>query len=1455
MDTLANPETINSPWGTGYGPSAMARDSGQFFAGQYYQEEICRLNPSSGSIQATHGTSERNSYRHNGIDAVDGKVWYSGYDTPRNRIHCMDGTSGDLLTSREVSGWDESAYIYDVSFANSTQCWMLTYNVKGDSKRWAHLVDLSAGARFSRSTGNGSVSAGGTGTIDVSLNTTGLAIGLYPVALDFTSNDPDEPGYQKTIYFLVHEDAPNNPPVASAGPDQTREIPGVTAPFILDLTGAGSSDPDGDPLHMSWSYTDTGEPVVVSDKGLTELGDGVHRLTLTVHDYRGGTNTDEKVITVNANTPMSGWPQYGGPTRNHVSTETGWLENWPPIERWRLKAGFGYGHPVINDGCLYVHRSTDGMHQPQVRCYDLREAALLWASDDVIEGAADWDHGLMFGWVQATPAVDERYVYTYNNGAIAAAWDRYTGSNIWSTATYNLGNTSEHCGRGSSPLVEGDLVIVQRTALNKHTGELVWKTSSQSWHGWSWGLDWDNRRWFVYNGRMTDALTGEQDITLGSPLGRGSMGPVLYGDNAIYDVKGVRPIGAASDTWSNSDSTLMYTSPVIEGDYAYICHCSQYRSMHGDMRCIRLTDGQEMWVNRRTYGATVADGKLLSSTYYGGIEVAACGPSGYDLEGRAKVKIDGLNIGDYGAPPVMVDKRLYVQCRQHWIVCLDTAYSAPVVSNADGAEWDAVTGSAKLTGILMNTGGRPPTVSVYWGRSDGGTNAGAWEHCETLGPRDVGAFATAVAGLERNRQYFYRCFAANTEGGGWAAETEAFSTYAESTVDLSRGLLLHWPLDETSGGWAADVSGHGNHGECIGLSDSAWIDGTLGGGIALEGDPRVRCARLSQRLREQWTVSFWFNVSGEGQLARLSYDEREQGESSASPQTVTYNRKTIKVRGWDGTTSPDEGQWKHCVLTQNGDDRTVYYNGKRHYDWVEPEKTFRTIAFGGAAFKLDDVRVYRRALNAEEIYRLYSLGIAGGAWSAHESSVGGSADDAQEDAGGNVTLDGAVLELGEDAAGGATIVGLRFPGLAIPRGATIVRADVQFESAATDTNAARFSIRGWAQDNAAPFTAQSALLSTAPLTAAGVPWTVAPWEAGACGPPQKTPDLGAIVQELVDRAGWSNGQAVALLIIADTSLGQEGRRRAVSADASSGLAARLEVAWVDVRDLDRDGLPDCWERSAARRPAGECDIAGDEDNDGAANWREYFFGTAADDPGDKSALSLRTLPDGRVVAVIDGKAACGPGYEGLNRYYTLGRLDTLPGGTVDATQTVWVEDFSLPDGTTTDAGTTAWTVDGTAGGLLCVTNGSFWCEKTTGEVAWISEPIAVAWTKVSITADIASDGKALDSTDYIRVFYSLNGGMEQLIGERYDNFNGNNPVTLSVDGLLAESLQIIVRVRCDRIGERYRFDNVKVSRQTRAAWPAVPAVSNVLVETDRIIEYTNNTPAKTGFYRLKTKLE
>jgi hypothetical protein len=74
-------------------------------------------------------------------------------------------------------------------------------------------------------------------------------------------------------------------------------------------------------------------------------------------------------------------------------------------------------------------------------------------------------------------------------------------------------------------------------------------------------------------------------------------------------------------------------------------------------------------------------------------------------------------------------------------------------------------------------------------------------------------------------------------------------------------------------------------------------------------------------------------------------------------------------------------------------------------------------------------------------------GLAGGpalAVAVAESRVAASADDAEETSAGSVSIIGTDLELGWD--GAPQTLGTRFPGLAVPQGATVREAWVQFET-------------------------------------------------------------------------------------------------------------------------------------------------------------------------------------------------------------------------------------------------------------------------------------------------------------------------------------------------------------------------------------------------------------------------
>ncbi|MEM7392180.1 MAG: DUF2341 domain-containing protein, partial [Verrucomicrobiota bacterium] len=109
---------------------------------------------------------------------------------------------------------------------------------------------------------------------------------------------------------------------------------------------------------------------------------------------------------------------------------------------------------------------------------------------------------------------------------------------------------------------------------------------------------------------------------------------------------------------------------------------------------------------------------------------------------------------------------------------LNTAYrhpDEPVIDNSIGAS--GVTDSdAALNGTLLTVGSPPTAVSVYWGPTDGGTNAAAWSNVLALGVQGEGALSVGISGLSEETTYYYRYAASNAFREVWAPDSAAFTT-------------------------------------------------------------------------------------------------------------------------------------------------------------------------------------------------------------------------------------------------------------------------------------------------------------------------------------------------------------------------------------------------------------------------------------------------------------------------------------------------------------------------------------------------------------------------------------------------------------------------------------------------------------------------------------------------------
>ena len=169
--------------------------------------------------------------------------------------------------------------------------------------------------------------------------------------------------------------------------------------------------------------------------------------------------------------------------------------------------------------------------------------------------------------------------------------------------------------------------------------------------------------------------------------------------------------------------------------------------------------------------------------------------------------------------------------------------------------------------------------------------------------------------------------------------------------------------------------------------------------------------------------------------------------------------------------------------------------------------------------------------------------------------VASSADDAEEYSPSEpVRIDSTDLELIEDG-NSRQVVGMRFTNVTIPAGAIILSATLTLATDEPASSATTLIVAGEAIGDAAPFTTTVHNLSSRSLTATRVHWQAVPaWN--VAGEEQQSPSLAPLVQEVVNRADWSSGHALAFVITG------EGKRVAKAFDGHPTAAPRLDITYV-----------------------------------------------------------------------------------------------------------------------------------------------------------------------------------------------------------------------------------------------------------------------------------------------------
>jgi outer membrane protein assembly factor BamB len=182
------------------------------------------------------------------------------------------------------------------------------------------------------------------------------------------------------------------------------------------------------------------------------------------------------------------WPQWQGPNRNAVSSESGLLKTWPkdgPPLAWRIKGvGGGDGAPSIAAGQIFGMGNRGG--EEVVWALSEKDGNELWATP--LGAAVEQRMPQGKEGPGCTPTVDGDRLYVLGMGGSLVCLQADDGKIIWRRSlTEDFGGRAPTWSYRESPLIDGDKVVctpggedAMMVALNKLTGETVWKTQAPS---------------------------------------------------------------------------------------------------------------------------------------------------------------------------------------------------------------------------------------------------------------------------------------------------------------------------------------------------------------------------------------------------------------------------------------------------------------------------------------------------------------------------------------------------------------------------------------------------------------------------------------------------------------------------------------------------------------------------------------------------------------------------------------------------------------------------------------------------------------------------------------------------------------------------------------------------------------------------------------------------------------
>jgi outer membrane protein assembly factor BamB len=437
--------------------------------------------------------------------------------------------------------------------------------------------------------------------------------------------------------------------------------------------------------------------------------------------------------TPTATAPLSdaAWPQWRGPGGLGVSQDERAITEWSPTTNiaWKTAIeGRGHSSPIVARGRIflttslkgervpgrkapvhlgfdrrpgYVHPDSvdvDFRHTLKVLAIDADSGRLLWERT-AYDGLMADDRHRKNTYASSTMATDGTLVYAFFESAGVYAYD-LDGNPRWKRSLGDI--IKAGLGPGSSPILFDHLLILQCdqemgdgsfiVALNKATGEQVWRVERTSRRSWATPL-------IVQTSRGAELITAAAEMTIaydprnGRELWRADgvqshpIPSYVAGHGLVFATAGSQAkralairVGGSGDltnsaaiVWRYNKGTAYVPSPILYGPYLYLM------TDNGIMTCLDALTGAVVYEGGRapvpaTFTASIVAvrDRLLLTSEDGDTFVVRAGP-------RHEV----LHTSSVGEPvyasPAIADGRVYIRGERHLFAIGDSQLPAEEV--------------------------------------------------------------------------------------------------------------------------------------------------------------------------------------------------------------------------------------------------------------------------------------------------------------------------------------------------------------------------------------------------------------------------------------------------------------------------------------------------------------------------------------------------------------------------------------------------------------------------------------------------------------------------------------------------------------------------------------------------------------------------------------------------------